>query len=162
MAYTHYSVNIIGAFPSSTLIRFSHGLWAASIPVSHSPIPNSLKTTMPQDLSLKSPRLACFPLLLCRKLGVFQVRTGIQHPFYSAPSKPLLKAEPLTSSQCSWELQQLLRITQIWPPTRGSSSPDKLSPKLLRSLLLELFNGVINLLLTFGIILIKTVLCMYY
>lgn len=42
------------------------------------------------------------------------------------------------------------------------SSPKKPSLKLLRSLLLELFNGVINLLLTFSIILIKTVLCMYY
>lgn len=42
------------------------------------------------------------------------------------------------------------------------SPPDTRSPERLRSLLLELFNGVINLLLTFGIILIKTVLGMYY
>lgn len=157
-----HSGNIIHPFPSSMLICFPHSLWATQIPVSHSPIPNSLKTMVPQEMFLKGLRLACSPLLLCRKLGVFQVRTGIQQPFYSAPSKPLLEAEPLTSSQYSPELQHLLRITQIWPPTRGSSSPDKLSLKLLRSLLLELFNGIINLLLTFGIILIKTVLCMYY
>lgn len=84
---------------------------------------------------------------------------------YSAPSKPLLEAEPLTSSPCSQEPQKLLGITQTGLPQKvapRSPSPDKQSPKLLRSLLLEFFNGVINLLLIFGIILIKTVLCMYY
>lgn len=154
------TVNIICLFPSSMSIHFPPNFWANSGPA-------------PQSLASNSNQRPVCPLLLCRKLGSFQLELAFYTPLsnspslvwtcYLAPSKPPLKAEfsPPTLLPGAPQLPRLTLISHKRPQPH-SSSPDKLSPKLLRSLLLELFNDVINLLLTFGIILIKTVLCMYY
>lgn len=164
------------SFPSSMSIQCPHGFWVNSSPDSQSPfliwdwrpvVPLEMSqgaSDWPVFLSYFAETLVSFELELAVYIYVPNL-PSLVWTLYSAPSKPLLEAEPLTSSPCSQEPQKLLGITQTGLPQKvapRSPSPDKQSPKLLRSLLLEFFNGVINLLLIFGIILIKTVLCMYY